>query len=194
MIEVHYKLILGILSLLHGVVRAPHAKIYKKTEKIRSEGKRREQVLVIIAALGMMVIPFIWILSSHLDSYAMNLPDYIRLFGIVLGIICLWMFHWVHTTLGQNWSPILEIRKDHTLIKDGPYKYVRHPMYTQIWLWIFSQLMISSNWFVGLGGIITWAILYFIRVGKEEQLLEEQFGQEYIEYKQVTGRIIPKMF
>jgi protein-S-isoprenylcysteine O-methyltransferase Ste14 len=105
----------------------------------------------------------------------------------------LFYFWWIHKTLGVNWSPTLEIRKGHQLIKAGPYKRIRHPMYSQIWLWTIAQFLIISNIFAGLSGILAWTILYFIRVPSEEKMMIEIFGDEYIEYMKQTGRVFPKL-
>ena len=94
--------------------------------------------------------------------------------------------------LGKNWSPVLEIIKDHRLIKTGVYKRIRHPMYTQIWIWSITHVLIISNWVVGFSGIVIWAVMYFNRINKEEKMMIEEFGNEYINYQKVTGRITPK--
>jgi protein-S-isoprenylcysteine O-methyltransferase Ste14 len=122
----------------------------------------------------------------------MGFPDYVRVFGITILLVSLWLFYWVHKILGRNWSPVLEIQKDHKLITEGPYKRVRHPMYTQTWLLVIGQFLILSNWIAGTAGIITWAILYFIRVPKEEEMMLEEFGEEYQEYMGKTGRLLPR--
>jgi protein-S-isoprenylcysteine O-methyltransferase Ste14 len=66
-------------------------------------------------------------------------------------------------------------------------------MYSQIWLWVIAQFLIVSNWIVGIIGIVTWAILYFIRVPKEEALMIKEFGDKYKDYMKETGRIFPKL-
>jgi protein-S-isoprenylcysteine O-methyltransferase Ste14 len=171
----------------------PHAKRIKNNKIIKKDGKAREKVLMFIAAIGMMIIPIIWIFTDIFKNFNMNLPEWLRYIGILLSIFGLWLFYSVHKTLGRNWSPVLEIREKHTLIREGPYKRIRHPMYTQIWIWMFTLFFFTSNWFVGIAGIICWSILYFIRVPKEERMMEEEFGDEYIQYKKETGRIIPKL-
>jgi protein-S-isoprenylcysteine O-methyltransferase Ste14 len=80
------------------------------------------------------------------------------------------------------------IARNHTLTREGPYKRIRHPMYTQIWIMIVAQLIITSNWFVGLVGIACWSILYFIRVPKEEKMMEETFGEAYLSEQQDRNR------
>ena len=112
--------------------------------------------------------------------------------GIVVYILSLYLFWKSHHDLGKNWSPTLEIREQHTLIIDGIYKKVRHPMYTSIWLWCIAQALLLPNYIAGFSGIISFALLYFLRVDNEEKMMLEQFGEDYEIYMQNTGRFLPK--
>ncbi len=189
--EIIWKIIFMILLFTGGLIRKPHMKKYKKTEKTKSKKTSREKFLCFLAAIGMMLVPIIYVLTPWLNSFNMNLPDWARWTGIIgygFGLILFW---WVHKTLGKNWSPILEIRKNHKLVTQGPYKYIRHPMYTQMWIGVVGYWLISSNWIVGIVAFLTWSILYFIRLPEEEKLMIEEFGQEYKDYMKKTKRIVP---
>jgi protein-S-isoprenylcysteine O-methyltransferase Ste14 len=144
-------------------------------------------------SIGLMLIPLIWMLTPFLDDFKVNLPNWLRLSGIVISILSIVYFFKIHKALGTNWSPTLEIKIHHTLIKTGPYKRIRHPMYTQIWIWTFAQVLIVSNFYAGFSGIIAWGIVYFIRVPKEEKMMSNYFGNEYIEYMDQTGKVFPKI-
>ncbi len=125
-----FKIIFMILWLGNGLVRMLHKLRYKKIEIIKSNNTKREKFLGVIVGIGLMLMPMMYIFTPWLDSFDMGLPDPVRWIGITgfgFGLILFWR---VHKTLGENWSPILEIRRNHKLITDGPYKYVRHPMYT----------------------------------------------------------------
>ena len=187
------KIVYGILFLIFMLIRIYYAKKIKGNINIRTEGGKREKFLLFIVAIGTMIIPIIWIFSCLFQNANMNMPFYAKITGIIAAIFSLWLFYEVHRILGRNWSPVLEIRKGHTLTKEGPYKKIRHPMYTQIWIWIIAQFLITSNWIVGLSGLIPWLLLYFTRVPLEEKMLREQFGEEYLEYMTQTGRIFPKL-
>ena len=189
--EMIWKIIFMIIWIGSGIVRSPHMRKYKKTEKIKSEKSKREKFLCFLVAIGMMLVPIIYVLTPWLNSFNMNLPDWARWSGVIVYGSGLVLFWWVHKTLGKNWSPVLEIRKDHKLITEGPYKYVRHPMYTQIWICVLCQGLILSNWAVGLIGILTWSILYFIRLPGEEKMMIDEFGEEYKTYMKRTKRIVP---
>ncbi len=123
---------------------------------------------------------------------ALPLPFWLRWLGFLIGLAALFLFFWVLRSLGQNFSTTLTIQKDQTLVSQGPYRWVRHPMYTSfVCLWV-SFFFISTNWFIGLTGLLgfIWAIV--VRTPKEEQMLIERFGDEYIAYTKRTGRYLPR--
>jgi protein-S-isoprenylcysteine O-methyltransferase Ste14 len=190
--ELVYKASFFLFFVAYMVIRFYYGKPHKKSEKKSIHGKNREKALVGLVSLGSFIIPMIWVFSDLFLAFDMGFPDYVRVFGITILLVSLWLFYWVHKILGRNWSPVLEIQKDHKLITEGPYKRVRHPMYTQTWLLVIGQFLILSNWIAGTAGIITWAILYFIRVPKEEEMMLEEFGEEYQEYMGKTGRLLPR--
>lgn len=192
--EIIYKIIFMIIWIGGGMVRNPHMKNYKKTEKINSEKTLREKFLCFLAAIGMMIAPMIYLFTPWLNSFNIGLSDWARWIGIICFGFGMVLFWWVHKTLGKNWSPLLEIRKDHKLIAEGPYKYVRHPMYTVIWIWVLFQGIVLSNWAVIIIGILTWSILYFVRLPDEEKMMIEKFGQEYKDYMRKTKKIIPRVY
>jgi protein-S-isoprenylcysteine O-methyltransferase Ste14 len=187
-----YEIAWMVLFVVFSLIRIPHAIKNKANVHEKTEGKAREKVLVFIASLGMVIVPLVWVFSSAFQVAEMALPDVVRIAGIAAAVLSLWLFYEVHKALGRNWSPVLQIREGHTLVREGPYRRIRHPMYTQIWIYVIAQVLITSNWIVGATGIVTWAILYFIRVPREEKMMEEEFGEEYLAYKQQTGRILPK--
>jgi protein-S-isoprenylcysteine O-methyltransferase Ste14 len=192
MSEIIFKIIFLVLWVLYILIRAPFDKQYKQEEKIKTFHLSKERSLLVLLSLGLLLIPLIWVFTPILDNFNIELPVWVRLSGVVLSILSLFYFRWIHKTLGANWSPTLEIRKGHQLIKVGAYKKIRHPMYAQIWLWTIAQTLIVSNVVAGFSGLIAWGILYFIRVPNEEKMMVENFGDEYIEYMTQTGRIFPK--
>ena len=114
--------------------------------------------------------------------------------GLLVFAASLWLFYRVHRELGRNWSDSLEVRQSHTLVTDGLYRYVRHPMYSAFFLWALAQALLLPNWFAGLAGFVGFGTLFFFRVGQEERLMLETFGEQYRAYMQRTARIIPKIY
>ncbi len=123
---------------------------------------------------------------------ALPLPFELRWFGFFIAAAALILFFWVLQSLGRNFSTTLTIKRDQTLVRQGPYQWVRHPMYTSfVLLWV-GYFFLSANWFIGLTGILgfVWAIV--VRTPKEEQMMIARFGDEYLAYMKRTGRFLPR--
>lgn len=191
--EIIYKTLFFILIMSLGMVRLPFMRKCKKCTKIKDLTLNFEKFKVFVAWLGMFLFPCVYIFSNALNSFSMNLSPILRIIGIIGLALNVVFFYYIHKQLDKNWSAVLEIKDGQELITDGIYKFVRHPMYTQSWLWVILQFFVVSNWFVGLFGIASWAFLYFTRVGNEERLMTEQFGDKYIAYMKTTGRLLPKV-
>jgi protein-S-isoprenylcysteine O-methyltransferase Ste14 len=153
---------------------------------------RQEQLLLLLLTIGGLVLPVIYIFTNWLAFADYNAPLWVIIMGIVVMVIGLWLFWRAHSDLGSNWSSTLEIHEDHTLITQGIYRRIRHPMYSASWLMMTAQALLLSNWLAGLGGLVAFACMYFLRVQKEEAMMLEQFGEQYQQYMTQTGRVIPK--
>ena len=152
----------------------------------------RDKFFNYLVGLGLIPI-FFYVLTSWIDRFRLSLPPRVRWFGAGLIFVSDLLFIWSHKALGRNWSPFLEIRKGHTLVTDGPYRFIRHPMYTAIFLIGVGVSLLSANWVVALSYLLPVSLMYLIRVSDEEEMLIGQFGDEYREYMKRTGRLIPKL-
>ncbi|WP_299523585.1 protein-S-isoprenylcysteine O-methyltransferase [Winogradskyella sp.] len=181
----------GIILLGTSIIRYPHGRRNKANQIITNRKENLEKLLLGLTFLGMMIIPLIY-MFTHLFAFAnYNLPVSLQIIGILLIAPMLWLFYRSHKDLGQNWSVSLEIRQDHHIVDSGVYKYIRHPMYSAIWLWVIIQALLLNNYIAGLAGLISFGSLYFLRVKNEEQMMISEFGTEYVKYMQKTKRIIP---
>ncbi|HSB03531.1 MAG TPA: isoprenylcysteine carboxylmethyltransferase family protein [Anaerolineales bacterium] len=135
----------------------------------------------------------VYSIDPHLMKWsALPLPFWLRWFGFFIGLTALIIFFAVLQALGQNFSTTLTVKKDQTLVTQGPYQWVRHPMYTSfVLLWV-GYFLLSTNWFIGLTGILGFALAIVVRTPKEEQMMIERFGYEYIAYMKRTGRYLPR--
>ena len=87
----------------------------------------------------------------------------------------------------------LELRKEHELIENGVYRSIHHPMYAAIWLFSLAQGLLLQNWLAGWSALAAFALMYFVRAPREEAMLVEHFGQEYLDYMRRTGRLFPRL-
>jgi len=188
------KLILIAGAVSWFVIRLPHQRRSWKTAVAKSERSTREKLLLTCSATGLGLIPFTYVATGfpHFANYPF-LPVMAWL-GLLVFISSLWLFYRVHRELGRNWSDSLEVRQSHTLVTEGLYRYVRHPMYSAFFLWALAQALLLPNWFAGLAGFAGFGTLFFFRVGQEERLMLDTFGEQYRAYMGRTARIIPKIY
>ena len=95
-------------------------------------------------------------------------------------------------TLGKNITSTVETREEHELVTSGPYRWVRHPLYTVGTSFFVSLSIVAANWFMGLASLMGLVML-LIRLPKEEEKLIERFGDEYRSYMKRTGRLLPRI-
>lgn len=156
-------------------------------------GRGRERTLAMGVFIGMILLPIITLATPLFDfaAYA-ALPGQVA-GGLLVGLAGIYVFWRSHEDLGKNWSAHLEVREGHRLITGGIYARMRHPMYTAIFLITIAQLLILTNWIAGPAGLVTFLLLYIVRIGPEEQMMRDQFGADWDAYAARTPRLIPKL-
>lgn len=184
--------VLGIVAWY--VIRYPFERRAKRVRVMSNRRSPTDTIGLAAALLGLAIVPGFYVATGipRFADYPAR-PWVLALGGLVF-VFALWMFRRTHKELGRNWSISLEIREKHQLICKGPYAVVRHPMYTCFLLMGVGQMLLLSNWVVGLAGIVGFAVLFFLRVDKEERLMLEFFGSEYRAYMDRTKRIIPYIY
>jgi len=165
----------------------------KGNEKAVSWVDGRDRTLMFIVFVGSLLLPVIYLFTPWLAFADYHPPAFATWCGAAVMVAALWLFWRSHADLGRNWSRTLELRKDHQLIKHGVYRSIRHPMYAAIWLFGLAQGLLLQNWLAGWFAFVAFALMYFVRMPREEQMMCEFFGQEYRDYMRQTGRLFPRI-
>jgi protein-S-isoprenylcysteine O-methyltransferase Ste14 len=121
-----------------------------------------------------------------------ELPTGLRWSGAGLGAASLPLALWVFRAIDKNITSTVESREKHELVTSGPYRWVRHPLYTIGTSFFVSLSLGAANRFVALASLSVLVIL-IARLPKEEEKLIERFGDEYRKYIKRTGRLLPKI-
>jgi protein-S-isoprenylcysteine O-methyltransferase Ste14 len=191
--EIPYRLAVLALLLANIVIRLRFHKLAgTRRSDLRTGREGRALCLYGTLLLPWLLAPVLYVVHPPLLAWAaLPLPLWTRITGLVGCVLGLWLSIWIHHTLGLNFSPALRLRPDHTLVTSGPYRHVRHPMYTMGVLAWFCTGLLTANWFIGLGGV---AFLLFClrRIPDEEAMMIEAFGDEYRAYRTRTGRLLPR--
>lgn len=181
-------------------IRYPHERRARKSSVAATRRDLRETILLAVSLAGLGIVPLIYVLTGFLRTgEILRFADHAFLpalawAGLVPGFLSLWLFHRTHKELGRNWSVSLEVRNQHRLVTEGIYRYVRHPMYSAFWLWALAQSLLLPNWIAGFAGFVGFGTLFFFRVGREERLMLETFGEDYRAYMERTARIVPWIY
>jgi len=67
-------------------------------------------------------------------------------------------------------------------------------MYTAFWLWVIAQALLLQNGVVAICGVVGWGILFFDRIGQEETMMRETFGEQYDAFARRTKRLVPWIY
>jgi protein-S-isoprenylcysteine O-methyltransferase Ste14 len=97
---------------------------------------------------------------------------------------------WARVTLGSNWSGMVTLKEGHELVERGPYRFVRHPIYTGMLVMFFATALVQRH-LAGFVGLLLIFASFWIKLGFEESLMLQQFPERYAAYRQRTKRIIP---
>ena len=146
-----------------------------------------------IGGLLLWFSPLVYLLNPSWMAWSkIGLPDSVRWLGVGIGVLCVAMIYWLFSSIGNSISPTSATRQQHTLITSGPYRWVRHPLYTVGSSLFVAFGMMADNWFIAALGMLAFVAMAS-RTPKEEANLIEKFGDEYREYMKHTGRYLPKL-
>jgi protein-S-isoprenylcysteine O-methyltransferase Ste14 len=183
---------IGVVSWF--VIRYPHQRRSRRTPNRLRSDRTRELILLSISSTGLGIIPAIYVLTGVPEFADYTFRPWQAWLGAAVFAGVLWLFYRTHKDLGRNWSVTLEVREQHVLVTSGVYSRVRHPMYLAFWLWALAQALLLPNWIAGLAGLVGFGTLFFLRIGREEQMMSEAFGEEYRRYAARTARVLPGIY
>jgi protein-S-isoprenylcysteine O-methyltransferase Ste14 len=188
----------GIVPALIMAFIAHRGYYVRKHGKEENTLKKREEALAskiagILGLIGFVAVLIYAFKPTWLSWASLPLPVWMRWLGVVITLLGFVLLQWAQYTLGKNWSDTPRMIKAQSLITSGPYRFIRHPIYTAFLLILGSTLLISANWLIGLAWIVMTLLEVASRVRFEENLMLEFFGDQYREYMKKTGRLLPRI-
>jgi protein-S-isoprenylcysteine O-methyltransferase Ste14 len=160
----------------------------KPTELRESIGSRLSYTLLVATGFYLLFAHHVrlsWLLRPILPQvpWVQGLGVGITAAGLLLAV-------WARLYLGGNWSGTVTLKVGHELVRSGPYRWVRHPIYSGIFLAALGTALERGQ----LRGMIALVLIYagfFLKIRKEEQFMNTAFGARYEEYRRTTGILIP---
>jgi len=144
--------------------------------------------IMLPSLIGFLIVIVAPYSESH-NLFLMDGGDALRYFGLIVFLIGYLFMVWAPLHLGKQFSVYITIQEGHELITDGPFRYMRHPRYSGLVLWVFGVALV----FLSIPGLVLAAmmsVLMLIRIPKEERMLHEEFGSAWGDY---CGRVAKKL-
>ncbi len=192
------EMILRVVAGTLCILVLPTLRYYRRSARRADEGARPGEgwliwilvrffgCLALVAVLVSILHPS-WITWSRLE-----LPLWLRYWAGGVGVMTVPLLYGVFHTLGQNLSSDIGSREGQRIVTEGPYRWVRHPLYSVgTAFWIALSLVLSN------GAILLMSVLIFVlivrRTRVEEEKLMEAFGERYRVYRTRTGQFVPRL-
>jgi protein-S-isoprenylcysteine O-methyltransferase Ste14 len=121
----------------------------------------------------------------------LDVPESLRWAGLALVVLGVAFALWAIATLGRHYDEELEIHRDHELVRKGPYRFIRHPLYTGLGLHFAGACLATGNLVLIAGTLLVTYPALYLRAKTEERLLRERFGPAYDEYAREVGMLVP---
>lgn len=191
--ETVFRIIVAVVSLTVFAISGYHRtrartgeQLSHKEEGIAMMRGLRLCGLAVLACVLAYIINPNWMMWSRAE-----LPAIVRWIGVAICAIMVPMVFWTLRSLGKNITDTVVTRKNHTLVTTGPYRWIRHPLYTFGSLHLIGVSFMIASWII-LFPALVGLLLLVRRTETEEAKLIERYGDSYREYMNRTSRFLPK--
>jgi protein-S-isoprenylcysteine O-methyltransferase Ste14 len=160
----------------------------KPTVRHESKWSRISYVIPLLIA---SILLFIRPIAGGGFLFSRFLPEGIGWYwlGVALVAAGLGFSVWARQHLGRNWSGTVEVKQDHQLICTGPYRFVRHPIYTGLLVAFLGTAIVIGQW-RGILAVLFAFGSFWRKLTLEERFMRETFGSAYEEYRARTAALI----
>jgi protein-S-isoprenylcysteine O-methyltransferase Ste14 len=150
-----------------------------------------------LAVFALQVIPLALVVvapySDRRHIGALDAPEFVRFIGVVTYALGFLLMHWAEACLGKLFSVQVAVQDGHRLVTDGPYRYVRHPRYLGIVVFLSGIALVFRSWVALVLGAASAAVLLW-RIRDEEALMRQEFGAQWSAYAGRSWRLLPFVF
>jgi protein-S-isoprenylcysteine O-methyltransferase Ste14 len=186
----YYKLAIDLWYLLGAIWLLGMLTATKTTARRQSAGSRISQSALTL--LGLYLV-FIRNHIAWMNPQFLTPSDATGVLGLAITLLGVAFAVWARVTLGKNWSGTVTLKQDHTLVRRGPYRIVRHPIYTGFLLAALGVAVITGE-VRGLVGAAILFVAFRVKSLTEESFMLANFGEQYVEYKREVKALIPWVF
>jgi protein-S-isoprenylcysteine O-methyltransferase Ste14 len=188
-IEAYWPLwVSGAIWALFSIYWESAAKNSAPEARAESRASRGLHVFMVNAALLLLFVPLPGFTRRYLPATPLFAATGLTIQGgaVLLAI-------WARRHLGRNWSGRVTIKVGHELVRSGPYRFVRHPIYTALLGMYAGTAIVSGEWHALLGFALA-AFAYWRKLRIEEANLAAAFGGAWNDYRRSTRALLPGLF
>ena len=189
-----FRWLLVLVLVLNLTISGYHRSRARSVETIpRSAESLPLRLLRVAFALPALLLMLAFVIHPPSIAWsALAVPVWSRWFGVVLSLAVAPLNLWVLRSLGTNVSETILTKERHELVQAGPYRWVRHPLYTSGLLMFGAVSLLAANWLMAaltLGAIVLFSVVI---IPREEAKLVAKFGDRYEGYRKQSGRLLPR--
>jgi protein-S-isoprenylcysteine O-methyltransferase Ste14 len=177
---------LWVIFALYWLVASRTTAKTKEREGVRTSLPRN----AMLALAGALIFAR-WFSIGPLGRRFVAASPEIRLAGIAITAAGLALAFWARYHLGRNWSSQITLKEGHTLICTGPYRHLRHPIYSGILLALAGTALTVGLYRALLGVALAWRAFLW-KASQEDAWLASAFGEQFERQRQRTGRLLPR--
>jgi protein-S-isoprenylcysteine O-methyltransferase Ste14 len=188
-----YAVVIAAFGLLFGITSLRPGGLGDRGKGQEDKFVHRQRIvriLVIFMLFGALIfVPY----ADRRNIAVMPDSPLLRWIGLALSSLGIGLIYWSSVALGRLYSPEVTLQKDHHLVSDGVYRYIRHPRYLGGMILALGLSLLFRSW-IGLFFTLGFVIILLFRIKDEEALLSREFGAEWVEYCQKSWRLIPYIY
>jgi protein-S-isoprenylcysteine O-methyltransferase Ste14 len=176
-----------MVFFLYWAISALSSKVAKKSESVLA---RFQSMIPLVVAYSLLF--YKWTSVGWLGKRFVADTSSAAVIGVALTAAGVAFAIWARWHLGANWSAVVSIREEHELIRTGPYRRIRHPIYTGMLLAMAGTALVLGE----LRGLLAFAITllaFYWKARKEEVWLTREFGEKFEAHTRQTGMFLPKL-
>jgi protein-S-isoprenylcysteine O-methyltransferase Ste14 len=163
----------------------------RQTARRQTSSSRMWQMGLVL--LGMWLL-FGWASGiAWLDRPAFPVTTAIAMAGVAITLAGVTFAIWARVMLGRNWSGVITVKEGHTLVRSGPYRFVRHPIYTGM-LTAVAGTALTHGSVRGVVALPFVAFGFWLKTRTEEGFMVQEFGEDYRRYMHEVRALVPFVF
>ncbi len=166
------------------------AAVSKRTVQRQSPESRLTQAALVVFGFYLIFAPVVWLHLPALKRAVFPADNTTAWIGLGLVMAGMLFSFWARAVIGRNWSGTVTLKEDHELVRRGPYRLVRHPIYTGLIVAGIGTAVIYLRP-LGFVGVLVVAAGLWNKLQMEEQFMVQQFGEEYRQYRRRVRALIP---